>query len=32
MATLQIYMNGFHVGSFIKASTGAHVFNIATHD
>lgn len=26
MATLQIYMNGFHVGSFIKAPTGAHRF------
>lgn len=26
MATLQVYMNGFHVGVFVKASTGAHSF------
>jgi serine/threonine-protein kinase HipA len=26
MATLQVYMNGFHVGSFVKGSTGAHRF------
>jgi serine/threonine-protein kinase HipA len=26
MASLQVYMNGFHVGSFVKGSTGAHRF------
>ena len=26
MAALQVYMNGFHVGNFIKEPTGAHRF------
>lgn len=26
MATLQVYMNGFHIGSFAKEATGAHCF------
>ncbi|MEI8633526.1 type II toxin-antitoxin system HipA family toxin [Vibrio sp. PP-XX7] len=26
MATLQVYMNGFHIGIFVKESTGAHRF------
>ena len=26
MAALQVYMNGFHVGHFIKEPTGAHRF------